>query len=519
MSRQPDLADVICGAPVLLVMLSPTDRLAISVCNRQLRHVFRSSVQAITVDHDTEVVPVLEGSWPQLALIKVKAEGRPGKLSCFAPHSKFQLIALLHAMQHSPGIASALIVRPVSVPATLQHQPSQHIAAAFAHLHSSEWQMPSLRVITDTLVEEVIAQMIHSSSDWSSLRWLKLHNLSLAALKLLIRASWPQVRMLTLRNTQLDEDAMAALMSTSWPLLKELDIGPHPDLNTAAIATILAGISAAMVKLVLVDTKLDSACTHCVMSLPHHDQPLSLHLPCTSLDTDGMTQLFSMPWPQLQELVLVGNIMTADSAAELVSASMPNLEILILDESKLDAATARHIATGKWPKLLTLCLCNNHLDTAAMAHLAKGNWPLLSRLCLQGNDIIDLGLQLLMVGQWPQLQSLTLDSRLASSKVWGLLNLALSAMPSEATRQTSFVAARNITGPGIDVVGIVWPQLVGVHFEQTQSPALGARWVSWGQEKDTPFTDAGSSQGSAAPPWLVLLGLCTLAYLTMRVIK
>ena len=399
-------------------MLSSTDQLAVSVCNRQLRHVFRSSVQAITVDHDTEVVPVLEGSWPQLALIKVKA-GRPGKLSCSPPHSKFQLIALLHAMQHLPEIMSALIVRPVSVPASLQQQPSQHIAAAFANLHSSEWQMPSLRVVTDTLGEEVITQMIHSSSDWSSLRWLKFHNLSLAALKLLTSASRPQVRMLTLSNTQLDEDAMAALMSTSWPLLKELDIGSHPDLNPAAVATILAGISAAMVKLVLVDTQLDSACAHCVMSLPHHDEPLSLHLPCTNLDAAGMTQLFAMPWPQLQELMLMGNKMTADSAAELVSASMPNLEILILDESKLDAATARHIATGRWPKLLTLCLCNNQLDDAAMAHLATGNWLMLTRLCLQGNDIVDVGLQLLMVGQWPQLQSLTLDCRLASSKSLG----------------------------------------------------------------------------------------------------
>ena len=97
-------------------------------------------------------------------------------------------------------------------------------------------------------------------------------------------------------------------------------------------------------------------------------------------------------------------------------------------------------------------------------------------------------------------------------------------MPSEVT-ETSFVAARIVTGPGIDIVGVVWPHLVGVHFEQTQSPALGASLVSQGhekgQEKDTLFTvtDAGSSQGSTAPPWLVLLGLCTLAYLTMRVMK
>ena len=153
-----------------------------------------------------------------------------------------------------------------------------------------------------------------------------------------------------------------------------------------------------------------------------------------------MTQLFSVPWPQLQSLILSSNKLASTTVEELVSVSIPKL---CVDGSNLRAAAVHHLARGNWPYLQHLSLCNNHLNSPAMAHLAKGRWPKLQSLLLSGSRTSDYGLELLMTGAWPQLNCLVLDSRVVCKRIWALLSLA-SSMPDQANQYSLFMAERRV---------------------------------------------------------------------------
>ena len=279
--------------------------------------------------------------------------------------------------------ASVYVVTPQAV------QPGQHVAAALAGLHSSGW-----RPVSNTTgpADLTLYSTLHS-----------------VAVRQLVTYLRPHPKSLCLKGVYLDEGAMKALTSANWPLLRSLYVDKGWLLNATAIATIANAPSCALLaRLRLAHVKLDSACTHRLTLLHHRLQRLSLAF--TDMDAAAMSQLFSVPWPQLQHLAIKGNTMTADSVAQLVSASMPKLIVLRLEDNKLTAPAMRHLAKGKWPKLKGLAVCNNPLDGTALEHLLKGSWPKLSRMWLEGTHTGDLIFDLLPAGQWRQLKAITTDS-------------------------------------------------------------------------------------------------------------
>ena len=267
-------------------------------------------------------------------------------------------------------------------------------------------------------------------------------------------------RYLDLTGSLLGEDAMTALMSASWPALTDLHL--HCSVVGGAASALVAGAqSCAMLTGLKVGfTKLDSACTHSLTLM--HQRLTCLDLKAAGTDAAAMTQLFSVPWPQLRNLDLSGNKLASTTVEELVSVSMPNLAVLSISSSNLRAAAVHYLARGNWPYLWCLSLCNNHLNDAAMAELAKGRWPRLTNLPLSGSRTSDYGLELLMTGLWPQLNSLVLDSTLVSKRTCALLSLA-SSLPDQADLYSSFRAARSV-GYNTAHRETVWPQLTGVSF-------------------------------------------------------
>ena len=213
-------------------------------------------------------------------------------------------------------------------------------------------------------------------------------------------------------------------------------------------------------------TKLDSACTHSLTLM--HQRLRDLDLAATGMDAAGMTQLFSVPWPQLETLVLSGNKLASTTVEELVLVSMPNLTLLCINSSSLRTDAVQHLARGNWPYLQHLKLCNNHLNNAAMAHLAKGRWPRLQKLWLSGSCASDYGVVLLMQGAWPQLNFLVLDSRVVSKRSWTLLSLA-SFTHDKAKKYLACRARRAVpVGPEevhCEIAKFVWPKLTEVFFE------------------------------------------------------
>lgn len=147
---QPNgLADVLCGAPALLAMLSSEDRTVLSSCGRELRHMIHSLITTIVVNDVTSVEAVLRGSWPQLALIKVPTCCLSG-LS-LPPESNFKVVARFQDFWES---SSALVVRPKG-----EHHQHHSISMAFRQLQS--WGVGSHGVIACCVDEGVIPQMAH----------------------------------------------------------------------------------------------------------------------------------------------------------------------------------------------------------------------------------------------------------------------------------------------------------------------------------------------------------------------
>ena len=291
---------------------------------------------------------------------------------------------------------------------------------------------------------------------------LRIGRLNCASMHQLATASWPRLEHLDLGRNQLDEAAMTALVQCNWPLLTSLDLSSNPSLSSAALTLIpKAADWAFLSRLSLTHMKLDSSRTHSIAML--HNRLQHLDLAFTGLDAAALSQLTALPWPQLQRLTLEGNRLTADTIASLVSAEIPNLVHINLATNQMHAAAARYLGSSNWLKLGSLDLADNHLDDNAMAFLAEGNWQKLRSLTLRGNDMSVLGLELLMAGQWPQLICLSLDTRLAISATWALLNLS-----SEADYNVGygrFTAPRVLRVVStISTENVVWPKLKRVSF-------------------------------------------------------
>ena len=182
--------------------------------------MIHSSVIAVTGGARSDVRAVFRGSWPQLALIKTQTEFRvPTQDLYIAQHSNFQLLAKLQSMQGWQS-GTAYIVSPRT-----EVNPRNSIAAAFAHLQSSDWRKASsLSVTVYNQAMAVAAQL--AQSDWPCLKTLQLSDCRLrhACMHQLAKGSWPKLELLNLSSNQLDEAAIAALTQGKWPLLTKLTL-------------------------------------------------------------------------------------------------------------------------------------------------------------------------------------------------------------------------------------------------------------------------------------------------------
>ena len=194
--HQPySLADVLCEAPPLLALLSSQDCKALSACGKELRHLIHSSVTAITTTEVSDAERVLTGSWPQLALIKIQSTAR--LTMCQHGHltegSNFPQIASIYSTKNYRSI-TALLVRP-----NPEVDQQKSIAAAFRHLHASEWRETDiLRIVINVYAcgEEVVAQIAQLA--WPCVTNLCIHSsmLGYTHVKRLTEAAWPRLKIL-----------------------------------------------------------------------------------------------------------------------------------------------------------------------------------------------------------------------------------------------------------------------------------------------------------------------------------
>ena len=122
--------------------------------------------------------------------------------------------------------------------------------------------------------------------------------------------------------------------------------------------------------------------------------------------------LFAVGLPDLRELNLAYNDLSAADAAALVVADFPRLETLDLSERHWGpqrvggAAFLTALCRGSFPELRRLKLSDVHLKDAGASALALGRWPRLHSLVLSGNkDLSADGVLRLLKGgvqrAWP----------------------------------------------------------------------------------------------------------------------
>ena len=436
-------------APPLRATLTSPDWTALAACSRQLRQVVKQSTTAITIQDPSHVQQVLQGTWPNLALIKVQ----PAAVLACGPSlealftGELQLVAWLHcgftfhpseyceATQPSDNLKAfrkqqsmtALVVKP----AAQQDQFAQHVAltAAFSHIHSSAWRC------LDHLI-------------------VKLHLLDAEIMARLVETDLSCLKILDLRGNHLGVAAFQHLACGAWPLLEKLD---------------------------LTNTRLDVA---------------------------AMPALTKVAWQDLQKLALSSCDLAPNFAAILVLIDLPRLAVLDLSNNNLGDNAATELAKGGWPCLSQLRLDNNNFNNAAMAPLAEGMWPALTCLSLIGSSVDESGIQLLMRGDWPQLRWLTLDRRSVNAGnlcvLKSLLTLALDANLAaklldleefDMYRDSAALSARD---------NIEWPQLKFIQFRH--DPLV---WRS-NSVTTSATRDLSSAEGSTVLPSVI--GACATCH-------
>lgn len=210
------LADLLHAVPALLKTLSPKDWAVLSASSRELRQEIHSSVKAVSICitgywNKCNVKQILEGDWPQLALIKERRESGPYRQT---PHptadGNSRLIASLIA--HGDSVSfSVCIVSPTQYALGVdERQPDQRktIAAALSYPCRPGWYAYNLSASFHSLGLDILAQM--SQVEWPQLHFLDLKNNRLGATAMvhLVRGRWPELKWLNPTGNQLDGAAM-----------------------------------------------------------------------------------------------------------------------------------------------------------------------------------------------------------------------------------------------------------------------------------------------------------------------
>lgn len=432
-----DVADLLRQIPDLRELLSPKGRSALLACSRQLRQVIHSTTTAVTVKRFNQIEAVLEGSWPQLALIKTE----PTHLCCSfhepdfkpptLPTSNFHILASLDMGRCERECVRRCTCQPKSTCAALfvspksqQPDPYRSFAAACSYLPGPEWQYEHWQYLrlqlgidaSAPITTQIVALVAERHWPWVTELTLSNCQLSHDAMADLICGNWSRLRWLDLGSNQLDEDAVARLLCGDWQQLEGLVLEANPRVHTgdlAPIAHCAPELWWRLEYLSLARITIDSVAARHLSQMRFL---ASLDLSATSLDAAAISQLFLAPWPNLQKLALSHNSLTTDAVALLVSSSLPELRCLQLDHNKLDTAAAQHIARGVWPLLHHLDLAHNQLDDTAMAVLAHGRWPVLRKLSLKSTLASAKGIERLAARIWPKTRRLNL-----AAIGWGLV--------------------------------------------------------------------------------------------------
>lgn len=230
------LVDALLEAPTLLATVPCQDWAALAGCNRRLHSVIHSAVQAITVNHASEVSHCVKGTWQQLALIKAKPSAGPDSNCYHRPlpdNTNFQLIASLSSSGDTEAIAKDVWSHVVT-----ELSQGSHIAVALSHLSGLGWQHVEYHTVKLYLPSvDVIAQLVQL--DLQYLRSLTISdNMGLAAIQRLAQGAWPQLDTLDLSENLIDKLGMSALTLGKWPLLRRLILDDNCQLTPAAITRI-----------------------------------------------------------------------------------------------------------------------------------------------------------------------------------------------------------------------------------------------------------------------------------------
>lgn len=404
------LATVVHEAPRLMEMLSGKDRSALSACNQQLRHLVHMRTKAICVHNSKDVARVINGDWPQLALILLRTQHMISFRGLCTAEAKLQLLAGLNLSQGK-----------------------QHCAALVVAAKPEQQLEPTAAVVSSQFV---------------------------IASAFLCKAGIRKVEKMTLWQAVPSKDYAAQLTCIDWPTLTELNAS-GAWLTAASVAALTDVLWPALVKLDLHGSNL-RADANMSPAWWNWSQVQELVLSNTDISTATMSKLADVLWPCLCKLDLSRNKLMAGEVQVLASARMPVLETLQLENNRLDATAAAHLAQADWPRLSQLWLYGNHLNDVGIEYLSKGCWPELCFMLLNNN--VCTNVTSFSSVRWPKLMMLMLDKQLLCAPNLNALGLSCDILGDLAAIRNSdrvSVSRHENSSPSEEYV---WPNLANVLF-------------------------------------------------------
>ena len=117
-------------------------------------------------------------------------------------------------------------------------------------------------------------------------------------------------------------------------------------------------------------------------------------------------------WPGLKQLDLHRTWLRNDGCAALAKAPWPLQRLDLGNNCVSEASALTHLSNGRWPDLQTLMLAGNVLSPTAMEILCQADWPHLVPLdlsqCANIRSVLDMAC--LCQAHWPKFSSLNLAS-------------------------------------------------------------------------------------------------------------
>lgn len=251
---------------------------------------------------------------------------------------------------------------------------------AIRHLTTASWSsLASLDLSRNSLGADAVSQLVLGK--WPSLSFLNLSysNLNSDAMTLLSKAEWP-LEILKLSGNRIRVEGMQELIQGSWPKLTQISL-QQSEMNADVIKVLATAW-----------------------------WPLQqLDLSYNALDNDAalaMTEVARGKWPELKELKLAGNLLSAQAIENLCQANWPHLASLDLSKCGLNGAEIAGLCRLPGLRLLDLDLTGNQLNKLSMAHLVKSDWPALKYLRLGGNFLDEAAVKTLLRKTWQGLEFL-----------------------------------------------------------------------------------------------------------------